>query len=205
MFYHIRGELVHREPSLAVLECGGVGYALTVSLITSETLEGSMGKTVKLYTHLQTREDGVELFGFYSKEELSCFKMLTSVSGVGPKAAMSILSILTPERFAFTVSSEDVKALSKAPGVGAKTAARIILELKDKIAKESSIKPSFDGAPSAAPAASGDKRKLSEAVDALTVLGYNRSEILDILRKIDTAPLSLEEIITAALKQFAKP
>ena len=205
MFYHIRGELMHREPSLAVLECGGVGYALTVSLITSETLEGSMGKTVKLYTHLQTREDGVELFGFYSKEELSCFKMLTSVSGVGPKAAMSILSILTPERCAFTVSSEDVKALSKAPGVGAKTAARIILELKDKIAKESSIKPSFDGAPSAAPVASGDKRKLSEAVDALTVLGYNRSEILDILRKIDTAPLSLEEIITAALKQFAKP
>ena len=205
MFYHIRGELVHREPSLAVLECGGVGYALTVSLITSETLEGSMGKTVKLYTHLQTREDGVELFGFYSKEELSCFKMLTSVSGVGPKAAMSILSILTPERFAFTVSSEDVKALSKAPGVGAKTAARIVLELKDKIAKESSIKPSFEGVPSAAPVTAGDKRKLSEAVDALTVLGYNRSEILEILRKIDTAPLSLEEIITAALKQFARP
>ena len=206
MFYHIRGELVHREPSLAVIECGGVGYALTVSLITSDTLEGSMGKTVKLYSHLQTREDGVELFGFYSKEELSCFKMLIGVSGVGPKAAMSILSILTPERFAFTVSSEDVKALSKAPGVGAKTAARIILELKDKIAKDTSVKPMFDGTSSvSAPAPSADKRKLSEAVDALTVLGYNRNEILEILRKIDTAKLSLEEIITAALKQFARP
>ncbi len=205
MFYHIRGELVHREASLAVLECAGVGYALTVSLITSDTLAESLGKTVKLYTHLQTREDGVELFGFYSKEELSCFKMLTSVSGVGPKAAMSILSIMTPERFAYTVSSEDVKALSKAPGVGAKTAARIVLELKDKIAKDTAIKPSFDGMTAAAPVQSGDKRKLSEAVDALTVLGYSRNEILDILRKIDTASLSLEEIITAALKQFARP
>ena len=208
MLYHVRGELVHREPTLAVLECGGVGYALTVSLITSDTLEGSLGKTVKLYTHLQVREDGVELFGFYSKEELSCFKMLIGVSGVGPKAAMSILSIFTPERFAFAVSGEDVKGLSKAPGVGAKTAARIVLELKDKLAKDASVKPLFDGAGTSvasAPAQSADKRKLSEAVDALTVLGYNRNEILEILRKIDTASLSLEEIITAALKQFARP
>lgn len=205
MFYHIRGELVHREASLAVLECGGVGYALTVSLVTSDTLTESLGKTVKLYTHLQTREDGVELFGFYSKEELSCFKMLIGVSGVGPKAAMSILSIFTPERFAYAVSSEDTKGLSKAPGVGAKTAARIVLELKDKIAKDTSVKPLFDDASPAAPVPTSDKRKLSEAVDALTVLGYGRSEILDILRKIDTASLSLEEIITAALKQFARP
>ena len=210
MLYHVRGELVHREPTLAVLECGGVGYALTVSLITSDTLEGSLGKTVKLYTHLQVREDGIELFGFYSKEELSAFKMLISVSGVGPKAAMSILSIFTPERFAFAVSGEDVKGLSKAPGVGAKTAARIVLELKDKIAKDSAVKPLLDGASAvgiapSAPTQSADKRKLSEAVDALTVLGYNRNEILEILRKIDTSKLSLEEIITAALKQFARP
>ena len=208
MLYHVRGELVHREPTLAVLECGGVGYALTVSLVTSDTLEGSLGKTVKLYTHLQVREDGIELFGFYSKEELSCFKMLIGVSGVGPKAAMSILSIFTPERFAFAVSGEDVKGLSKAPGVGAKTAARIVLELKDKLAKDSSVKPLLDGAsfsPAATPAQSTDKRKLSEAVDALTVLGYNRNEILEILKRIDTAKLSLEEIITAALKQFARP
>lgn len=206
MFYHIRGELVHREATLAVIECGGVGYALTVSLVTSDTLTSSLGKTVKLYTHLQVREDGVELFGFYSQEELSCFKMLTGVSGVGPKAAMSILSIFTPEKFAYAVSGEDIKGLSKAPGVGSKTAARIVLELKDKLAKDTAIKPILnDSAVHSSPASAGDKRKLSEAVDALTVLGYNRNEILDILRTLDTEKLSLEEIITVALKQFARP
>ena len=205
MFYHIRGELVHREATLAVLECGGVGYALTVSLVTADTLSESLGKTVKLYTYLQVREDGVELYGFYSKEELACFKMLISVSGVGPKAAMSILSIFTPERFAFAVSSEDVKGISKAPGVGPKTAARVVLELKDKLAKENSVKPLLGDKAVAAPVQSGDKRKLSEAVDALTVLGYQRNEILEILRSIDTSRLTLEEIITAALKQFARP
>ena len=205
MFHHIRGELVHREPTLAVLECGGVGYALTISLVTSDTLSESLGKTVKLYTYLQVREDGIELYGFYSKEEHACFKMLIGVSGVGPKAAMSILSIFTPERFAFAVTSEDVKGISKAPGVGPKTAARVVLELKDKLAKENAVKPILGEAGAPAPVQSGDKRKLSEAVDALTVLGYQRSEILEILRSIDTSRLSLEEIITAALKQFARP
>ena len=205
MFYHIRGELTHREPTLAVLECGGVGYALTVSLNTSDTLAESLGKTVKLHTYLQVREDGIELFGFYSQEELSCFKMLIGVSGVGPKAAMSVLSVFTPERFAFAVSSEDTKGLSKAPGVGAKTAARIVLELRDKLAKDASVKSLFGMENTAsAPVQTADKRKISEAVDALTVLGYQRNEILEILRSIDTSALSLEEIITAALKQFAR-
>ena len=208
MFYHLQGELCLADATTAVIDCGGVGYQVTISANTANAISASLGQKVKLFTHLAVREDGIELFGFRQKEELSCFKMLTSVSGVGPKAAMSILSIFTPERFAFAVSGEDVKGLSKAPGVGAKTAARIVLELKDKLAKDSSVKPLLDGAsfsPAASPTQSTDKRKLSEAVDALTVLGYNRNEILEILRKIDTASLSLEEIITAALKQFARP
>ncbi len=204
MFHHIRGELVLREPSSVVLDCNGVGYALTVSLNTGDALSGSLGKTVQLYTYLQVKEDGVELFGFCTAEELSCFRLLIGVSGVGPKAAMAVLSIFTPEKFAFTVCSEDVKALSKAPGVGAKTAARIVLELHDKLAKEA-VKNMPSGTSSlATPSIKTDSGKLSEATDALTVLGYNRGEILDILRKLDTSSMSLEEIITAALKQFAK-
>ncbi len=206
MFHHIRGELVQREASSVVIDCHGVGYLMTVSLNTGAALEGSMGSTVKLFAYLQVREDGVELFGFYSTEELACFKMLIGVSGVGPKAAMAILSLFTPEKFAFAVCNEDAKALAKAPGIGAKTAARIVLELHDKLAKDTAIRPlSGDtGSLAAATATPKDSSKLSEATDALTVLGYSRSEILDILRKLDTSAMSLEEIITAALKQFAK-
>ncbi len=207
MFHHIRGELVQREASSVVIDCHGVGYLMTVSLNTSTALEGSMGSTVKLFAHLQVREDGVELFGFYSTEELACFKLLIGVSGVGPKAAMAILSLLTPEKFAFVVCNEDAKALAKAPGIGAKTAARIVLELHDKLAKDTAIRPlTGDVGVITNTSAAGprDNGKLSEATDALTVLGYSRSEILDILRKLDTSAMSLEEIITAALKQFAK-
>lgn len=207
MLYHLRGELIERQTNFVAIDVGGVGYALTVSLNTSDALTDSLGKTVRLYTHLQVREDGVELFGFYSREELSCFKMLTSVSGVGPKAAIAILSILSPDRFAYAVCGEDVKAISAASGVGAKTAARIVLELKDKLLKDTKTALESGKTPMAATAApqrGGDSRKLSEATDALTVLGYSRGEIVDILRTLDIASMSLEEIITAALKRFAK-
>ena len=128
MFYHVRGILVVCESGFAVVECGGVGYSLTISLSTAERLGSKMNQEVRLFTHLAVREDGVELYGFATKEELSAFRLLISVSGVGPKAAMSILSQLSTEKFAYAVSTEDVKTLSRAPGVGAKTAARIILE-----------------------------------------------------------------------------
>ena len=207
MFYHIRGELIERQSNFVAIDACGVGYALTVSLNTSDALADSLGKTVRLYTHLQVREDGVELFGFYSREELSCFKMLIGVSGVGPKAAIAILSILSPDRFAYAVCGEDVKAISAASGVGAKTAARIVLELKDKLLKDTKTALESGRAPmaaSVAPQRSGDSKKLSEATDALTVLGYSRGEIVDILRTLDVTAMSLEEIITAALKHFAK-
>ena len=136
MIYSVRGKLTHKEPFLAVVECAGVGYACRTTCSTSAQL-GETGKEVYLYTYLHVREDNVELFGFYSMQELNCFKMLISVSGVGPKAALSILSDIDAQRFALTVASGDSKVFTKTKGVGPKLAQRIVLELKDKIAKES--------------------------------------------------------------------
>ncbi|MBR4296002.1 MAG: Holliday junction branch migration protein RuvA [Clostridia bacterium] len=207
MFYYLNGKLTILEGTTAVIDVGGVGYKLTISGTTHDSLPSprSLGQedvNVKLYTYMAVREDGVELFGFYSPEELSAFKMLISVSGVGPKAAMAVLTLLTPEKFALAVCSEDTKTLSKASGVGAKTAARMVLELKDKISKE---------APSAMSSAQsintlGDlpKNKLSEAQDALVVLGYSRSEAVSVLKGIDVSSLELDEIIRVALKKLMK-
>ena len=204
MFYHIAGALVHKEESFAVIDCGGVGYRLTVSLHTAEALGYPDGeKRVKLYTYLQVREDGVELFGFYTEDELAAFRLLISVSGVGPKAAMAILSLLTPEKLALAVASEDIKAISRASGVGPKTAARVVLELRDKFKGISPVGTAGVSSLSTAPATpSGGK--LGEALEALTVLGYGRAEVTEALRRMDTANLSVEQIITAALKYFAK-
>lgn len=207
MFYHIAGEYVHSEENFVVIDCGGVGYKLTVSRNTAEALGmPSADKRVKLFTSLQVREDGVELFGFHSEEELDAFRLLISVSGVGPKAALAILSLLSPDKLALAIASEDIKAISRANGVGPKTAARVVLELRDKFkgfavtgsAARSGAQPGF-GAD--APVGGG---KLGEALEALTVLGYGRAEVTDALRRIDTTSLSVEEIITAALKYFAK-
>ena len=207
MFYHIAGEYVHSEENFVVIDCGGVGYKLTVSRNTAEALGmPSADKRVKLFTSLQVREDGVELFGFHSEEELDAFRLLISVSGVGPKAALAILSLLSPDKLALAVASEDVKAISRANGVGPKTAARVVLELRDKFkgfavtasAVRSGAQPGFGGS---APVGGG---KMGEALEALTVLGYGRAEVTDALRRIDTASLSVEQIITAALKYFAK-
>ncbi len=204
MFYHVRGTLVVCESGFAVVECGGVGYQLTTTLYTAERIGGKMNEEVRLFTHLAVREDGVELYGFASKEELSAFRLLIGVSGVGPKAATSILSQLSPDRFAYAVSTEDAKALSRAPGIGTKTAARIILELKDKIAKDSVPKEVGGGIPTVTSVPKAASGKLSEAADALAVLGYSRSEVTEVLRTIDTASLSLEGIITAALRRFSE-
>ena len=136
MFYYLNGNLEYRDANTCVIDCAGVGYKLTVSLPTSDSLVNKMNQRVKLYTYLAVREDGIELFGFGTNEERTCFNQLIGVSGVGPKAAMSILSTLTPDKFSLAVCTDDVKAISKAPGIGAKTAARVILELKDKVSKD---------------------------------------------------------------------
>jgi Holliday junction DNA helicase RuvA len=153
---------------------------------------------------MAVREDGIELFGFENEMELSSFKLLISVSGVGPKAAMSILSLLTPEKFALAVCTEDKKTISKASGIGPKTAARIILELKDKLLKSvGDMDVSADTATELS-TVSTNSGKLSEAQDALMVLGYTRSEAQNALKGIDTSALGLEDIIKAALKKLMK-
>lgn len=209
MYYYIRGELVASAINMAVVDAGGVGYKMTVSENTYRALPRRTDKnpTVTLYTYLSVREDGVELFGFINERELSSFKMLLSVSGVGPKAAMAVLSLLTPEKFALAVCTEDKKTISKANGVGPKTAARIILELRDKLMKETSIDEDLSSAVldhSSEAAGAPARGKMSEATDALLVLGYTRSEAQSALKTIDTQALSIESIIKEALKKLMK-
>jgi Holliday junction DNA helicase RuvA len=193
MFYYIKGTLVYTDFSSAVIDTGGVAYKMTVSTSTLQQIS-YLKNDVKLYTYMAVREDAVDLFGFYTLEELSLFKLLITVSGVGPKAAMGVLSAFTPERFAIVVGSEDVKALSKANGVGAKTAARIILELKDKVAKE------MISSKSAPIQASGD---FADAQNALMVLGYTKAEAVKALSGVSPA-LALEDMIKEALKKLMK-
>ncbi len=193
MFYYIKGTLVYTDPSSAVIDTGGVAYKMTVSTSTLSQI-ASLKNDVKLYTYMAVREDAVDLFGFYTLEELSLFKLLITVSGVGPKAAMGVLSAFTPERFAIVVGSEDVKALSKANGVGAKTAARIILELKDKVAKEMTSSK-------ASPIQAGGD--FADAQNALMVLGYTKAEAVKALSGVSPA-LSLEDMIKEALKKLMK-
>lgn len=199
---------------VVIVECGGVGYQVQVSAGTLQYLPSPAyradgeeipdAKKVRLYTHMELRENSVDLFGFYTKEEKDIFELLISVSGVGPKAAMSILSLMTPRRLAMSIAAEDTKSISKAPGVGAKTAARVILELKSKFAK---FYPDTDGIPDA-PAApkktsATDTAKLSDAKEALAVLGYSRAEIVAALKNASMDD-SLEDIIKKALAQLMK-
>ena len=207
MFYYINGSLAHLESNLAVLDVGGVGYKLTISGTTYDAMPPrsySNPPTVKLFTYLAVREDDIELFGFATQTELASFKMLISVSGVGPKAAMSILSLLTPEKFALAVCTDDRKTIAKANGIGPKTAARIILELKDKMMKESGGALPEPGDTPVAASAAPSRGKLSEAVDALVVLGDSRAEAMNVLKDVDTAALELEEIIRVSLKKLMK-
>lgn len=200
MYYYLSGILAVLEPGTAVVECGGVGYMCSVSARTEQKLSSLNGKQVKLFTHLSVREDAMELFGFIDREELSTFKLLISVSGVGARTALGILGAVTPEKFAYAVSVGDVKAI-KAPGVGPKIAARIILELKDKIAKEVDMPSGGEGLSDAAVTTAAKGNKLTEARTALVALGFSRAEAEGFLRSVDCTKLSVEEIIREALKK----
>ncbi len=193
MFYYVKGELVMTDPQSAVVDCGGVGYKLTVSMNTLSRLT-ELGKKVCLYTHFSVREDAVELFGFYDTEELYAFRLLISVSGVGPKAAIAILSLLSPAKFAVAVSTGDTKTLSKASGVGAKTAARIVLELKDKV---SATAVADDGKAVVETARGGI---IDDAIEALMVLGYQRQTAQKALAGCKGE--TLEELMRAALNKI---
>lgn len=206
MFYYLKGELALCKSNLCVIDCGGVGYQLTVSLNTSNKYLTKEGTTVKLYTHLAVREDGIELFGFSTLDERDTFHNLTSVSGIGPKVALSILSYFTPDKLALAICTEDVKSIAKTPGIGPKTAARIVLELRDKISKEMLSSDAPVGATSTARSAAPTKltKNLSEATEALMVLGYDKNTILTALGGIDTENTPVSEIIRLALKKLSR-
>ena len=198
MFYYLNGTVALLDANLAVIDCGGVGYACHTSNYTLARLQN--GKPAKLFTYCNIKEDAFDLYGFSTKSEKRCFEMLISVSGIGPKAALSILSANTPEGLALAIMNNNEKALTVAPGIGKKIAQRVILELKDKISKDNGPVEMQLPVPST-PAESG---AVNDAVAALTVLGYSSSEIAPVLKKIDTAALSTEQIIKAVLKQMVK-
>ena len=202
MFYHIDGTVREMEPGLAVIDCGGIGFALNV---TANTLSGlKLGERAKLYVSESIGENNFDLFGFLDKSERRFFELLISVSGIGPKAAMSILSHTTPEGLALAIISGNEKALTVAPGIGKKIAQRVILELKDKVSKEmesgsADIPASFVAAP-----AQGGGSAVNDALAGLTVLGYSSAEIAPLLKKLDTQDMTAEQIIRSVLKQMVK-
>lgn len=197
MFYYIKGTVAHVEPALVVLDAAGVGYALNTSYHSAQSVK--KGDQAKFFTYLQVREDLFELYGFASQEELTCFKQLIGVSGVGPKAALSILSAVTPDKLALCIVSGDEKALTAAQGIGKKLAQRIILELKDKLAAGQLEAASAGGAMPQTGASAGP---LEDAIAALGVLGYPRAVALGALQGADLAEMSTDEIVRLALKRL---
>ncbi len=204
MFYHLDGIVDTVENGMAVIDVGGVGYVCNISVRTETKLRTLIGKKQKLFTYLSVREDAMELFGFADKSELSMFKLLISVSGVGARTALAVLGAVAPEKLALAISSGDVKVI-KAPGVGQKTAARIVLELKDKLARDFALMTeTADGAGETFIIPADKSGKFSEAVSALTALGFSRAETESMLRKTDIVNQSLEDIIRTALRGAAK-
>ena len=201
MFYYLDGTVAEILPGLAVIDCGGVGYACKTTNNTLAALK--KGQRGKLYTHLNVGEGFFELYGFATQNELNSFRMLIGVSGVGPKAALAILSSATPEALAMAVVTEDAKALTAAPGIGKKIAQRIILELKDKMARETAGGLDFSGG-KGVPAAPLFASKATEAAQALAVLGYSSQEVQMALKGVDVENLPLEEIIRQSLKKMVK-
>lgn len=200
MFYYIEGNVTHMEPHIAVIDCAGVGYLLNVTNQTQSKLRTN--ERARLYTYVNIREDAVELYGFHDIQERDCFKLLLGISGVGAKVALSILSTVTPEKFALAVLSDDEKTITQSPGVGKKLAQRIMLELKDK------LKKSFGNSKASSIMIDSiniddGTDKLSEAVMALQVLGYDASEAAASLNGVDNNE-SVENMVRYALKRLLK-
>lgn len=196
MFYSLKGKLIHTEHGFAVVECGGVGFKCRITINTHRSLP-EIGSEVQLYTYLNVREDSLDLFGFYTLNELNCYKMLTNVSGVGPKVGIAILSELSAEKVAIAIAGNDPKTLTKASGVGPKLAQRIILELKDKFKNTEVINK--NDVPVGAISTS---ENISSAITALTVLGYSSSDAAQVLATLDSQ-LPVEKLISLALKSLA--
>lgn len=209
MIAYIKGNLAYTTPDTAVVECGGVGYEIYIPLSVHDRLPGT-GSPVTLYTYLHVREEIMQLYGFLDRDSLELFKMLITVSGIGPKGALGILSAMTPDTLRFAILADDAKTIAKAPGIGPKTAKKLVLELKDKMnlqtelerlgASSSSVVPelptSSDGADSAS--VSVIRR---ETIEALTALGYSGTEAMSAVRSIDIADgMTTEDVLKLALK-----
>lgn len=201
MFYHIEGVVAELEANLAVIDCAGIGFSLNASANTVSILK--KGNRSKLYVAESVSENAFELFGFATKSEKRCFEMLTSVSGIGPKAALSILSYNTPESLALAILNSDEKALTVAPGIGKKIAQRVILELKDKMSKEMGG-TSLDFSLPVLSAQPVGGSSVNDAMAALAVLGYSSADVSPVLKNLETANLSTEQIIKAVLKNMVK-
>ena len=199
MFYYISGKVAATEPGMAVIDAGGVGYAINPYYTSARSVR--TGEQATFYTNLHVREGVFELYGFVRKEELSCFRQLIAVSGVGPKAALAILGAVTPEKLALCVISGDEKALTAAPGIGKKLAQRILLEMKDKMSRDQlEAAGSASGVSLPGPEASGGA--MEDALAALAVLGYPRAVAVGALQGVDTAGMATDEIVRAALKRL---
>lgn len=201
MYSYIKGVLAELEEDAIVVETGGIGYHIYTTGQTFSRLP-SLGDEVKIYTYLYIREDAMLLYGFCSKDELRVFKLLLGVSGIGPKGALAILSVMTTDDLRFAVLGDDAKTIAKAPGVGVKTAQRLILELRDKL----SIEDAFEEKLSQAEDTARDRAKgaKNEAVQALVALGYSSSEALKALGGIAiTEETDVEDLLKAALKNMA--
>lgn len=199
MLYSVRGKLIQTTATCAVVECGGVGFLCQTTLNTLKTLKP--GSEVMLYTYLNVREDAMELFGFATKTELDTFKTLISVSGVGPKAGLALLSELSPEQVAMAIATDDVKTITRAQGIGKKIAQRIVLELKDKLAKAAATDSGFAAVSATAVSAAGGN--VSKAIEALGVLGYAPAEVSPVLAEFD-GNLPVEQLIAMTLKQMGR-
>lgn len=196
MYYSVRGNVIHLGQNIAVVECGGVGYKCQTTINTLKNLK--LNSEAKLYTYLNVREDAMELFGFYTEEELSAFKTLIGVSGVGPKVGIAILSVLSPQQIALAIASDDLKSITMAPGVGKKLAQRIVLELKDKFNINTSTDSAIKGAKAVA-----NVGNISKAIEALSVLGYNSADVSPFISTLDPN-LPVEQLIGETLKLMGR-
>lgn len=206
MLAYIKGKLEMKMTGYVVIDVGGLGYKVFMTDTGIEKL-GNIGETVKVHTYYKVREDDISIFGFNTLEELKMFELLISVSGVGAKTAITMLSSCEPTEFAIAIISEDVDKLKQIPGVGAKSAQRIILELKDKIKKEQQIQEltnATSGTKSKVEVAMENTKKLDEAVAALQVLGYNKKEIEKAFEKLDSKEISTEDLIRKGLAILGK-
>ena len=198
MYAYIKGTLEEKSIDSIVVETTGIGYKIYVSEHTMAKL-GEIGEKVKIYTHYHVREDNISLYGFMSNEELKMFELLLQVSGIGAKTAIAMLSNITPSKFALAIISNDLKTLTKIPGIGNKSAQRMVLELKDKLKTQTAIE---DDEEETTP--NDNSESINEAEQALQILGYNKSEISKVFDKFDTHNLSTEDLIKEALKRLAR-